>query len=343
VAESDYHAAITALQQKIKAKQPPSTNPTTAKAQRHDGDDNHSIDKSLIIQQELLNECSNSLCKQIQKIVQPISDEAFHTYLSQYSDRYNYVGRSSHEHTMDTCSSHPTAESSSIHLAVEDVTFTDEELRDHAAMQRVQELRQQVRDKVQSLLSLRQSTIQRAISITERQVAVLSLSLHQGRNSSDGGHDTSHSQNDMDTDTSDHHRHHSQVTTKQLLEHHQMALVQMKESFMNLYEAIQNNNNTDSSSLSSSMLVEPTQLTKEYQNTIHVIERGLRGPTGISSTIEQAIRRRDYYHGDSNNIHDALDATMKDPTMTYDHNDDRDEMEEQKNDPEQTLFHLLCR
>jgi hypothetical protein len=306
VSESDYYAAITALQQKIKEKGPSTVI------------NNH--DSSLIIQQQLYNDCSNSLCEQIQKIVQPISDEAFHTYLSQYNDNYSACIPPNKYTTRSNDASSSSCDNPAI-VPVDDVTFTEDELRDHVAMKRVQELRQQVRDKVQRLLQLRQSTIQRAISITERQVAVLSLRSSSSSN-------RNHSQNDMESDD------HEKVTSEKLLEQHQNALLQMKESFMNLYESIHSNN---SSTSSSSNLVLPTQLKNEYQNTIHVIEQGLMPPSLVStghraSQIEQAIHRRDYYH-----------VNEPDVVMKECNHDDDDTVEEQKHDPEQTLFNLLCR
>lgn len=282
VAESDYYAAMAALQQKIKA--PPSTF-------------EHYDDHNLAIQ--LYSDCSNSLCNQIQKIVQPISDEAFHTYLSRFNDKY----------TAAPPSTDHDAGRSDTRTAVADVQFTDDELMDHVAMKRVRELRQQVRDQAQRLQQVRQSTLQRAISITERQVEVLLL-----RSSSSNHQDDSNSDGQVT------------ITTEKLLEHHQSALLQMKESFLNLYESIQSNNNS----------VLPTQLKNEYQNTIQVIEQGLMhqplsSPNHHLSQIEQAIYRRDYGMNNNNNINEQ-DIVMND------HNN-----EEQKHDPEQTLYNLLCR
>jgi hypothetical protein len=210
-------------------------------------------------------------------------------------------------------------------------------------MQRVQELRQQVRDKVQNLLQLRQSTIQRAISITERQVAV--LSLRQSTNSSTG----STLPNDMEIVNES--GHHPNVTTKQLLEQHQTALLHMKDSFMNLYEMIQNSTSNTTGTNSSSILVEPTQLQKEYQNTIHVIEQGLQqGPSNNNITtsgvsqIEQAIYRRDYMQYDVNDNLHQIDEPYPDTIMNDRLPNDETIIEDGKNnDPEQTLFHLLCR
>ncbi|NJL22326.1 MAG: hypothetical protein HC895_18350, partial [Leptolyngbyaceae cyanobacterium SM1_3_5] len=118
------------------------------------------------------------MCQNIQRIVQPISDEAFHAYLSRYNDNYVACLPSNNIHDNDGISTHGhdgTTASLSTHIPVDDVVFTDDELIDHVAMKRVQELRQQVRDKVRNVLQLRQSTLQRAITITERQVAVLLL------------------------------------------------------------------------------------------------------------------------------------------------------------------------
>ena len=267
-------------------------------------------------QQQLYTDLSNSLCKQIQKIVQPISDEAFHEYLSQYNDCY-ITRLSAKENTgIQSGSQDDVGISSSSKVALEDVSFTDEELRDHVAMKRVQELRQQVREKVHGLQELRQSTLQRAISITERQAAVLAWRSQ-----------IRHSKNAMDSDD------HPIMTTDQLLEQHQNALIQMKESFMNLYESIHNKNENYSAS----------SLKNEYQNTIHVIEQGLLQQPSVStnhlSQIEQAIYRRDYCS--MNDIDEQQDVEMNDQASLHHSNDE--EEKEPNDDPEQTLFHLLCR
>ena len=308
VAESDYYAAIAALQKKIKEKQ--------SSTFVNDDDLTRTDSSNLQNRQQLYTDLSNSLCKQIQKIVQPISDEAFHTYLSQYND--SYITRlSAKENTgIQSGSQDDVGISSSSKVALEEVSFSDEELRDHVAMKRVQELRQQVREKVHGLQELRQSTLQRAISITERQAAVLAWRSQ-----------IRHSKDVMKNDD------HPIMTTDQLLEQHQNALLQMKESFMNLYESIHNKNENYSAS----------SLKNEYQKTIHVIEQGLLQQPSVStnhlSQIEQAIYRRDYCS--MNDIDEQQDVEMNDQASLHHSNDE--EEKEPNDDPEQTLFHLLCR
>ena len=308
VAESDYYAAIAALQKKIKEKQ--------SSTFVNDDDLTRTNSSNLQNQQQLYTDLSNSLCKQIQKIVQPISDEAFHAYLSQYNDGYITRLPAKENTGIQSGSQDDVGISSSSKVALEDVTFTDEELRDHVAMKRVQELRQQVREKVHGLHELRQSTLQRAISITERQAAVLAWRSQ-----------IRHSKNVMDSDDR------PIMTTDQLLEQHQNALLQMKESFMNLYESIHNKNENYSAS----------SLKNEYQNTIHVIEQGLLQQPSVStnhlSQIEQAIYRRDYCS--MNDIDEQQDVEMNDQASLHHSNDE--EEKEPNDDPEQTLFHLLCR
>ena len=308
VAESDYYAAIAALQKKIKEKQ--------SSAFVNDDDLTRTNSSNLQNQQQLYTDLSNSLCKQIQKIVQPISDEAFHAYLSQYNDSYITRLPAKENTGIQSGSQDDVGISSSSKVALEDVSFTDEELRDHVAMKRVQELRQQVREKVHGLQELRQSTLQRAISITERQAAVLAWRSQ-----------IRHSKNVMESDDR------PIMTTDQLLEQHQNALLQMKESFMNLYESIHNKNENYSAS----------SLKNEYQNTIHVIEQGLLQQPSVStnhlSQIEQAIYRRDYCS--MNDIDEQQDVEMNDQASLHHSNDE--EEKEPNDDPEQTLFHLLCR
>ena len=308
VAESDYYAAIAALQKKIKEKQ--------SSAFVNDDDLTRTNSSNLQNQQQLYTDLSNSLCKQIQKIVQPISDEAFHAYLSQYNDSYITRLPAKENTGILSGSQDDVGISSSSKVALEEVSFSDEELRDHVAMKRVQELRQQVREKVHGLQELRQSTLQRAISITERQAAVLAWRSQ-----------IRHSKNAMDSDD------HPIMTTDQLLEQHQNALIQMKESFMNLYESIHNKNENYSAS----------SLKNEYQNTIHVIEQGLLQQPSVStnhlSQIEQAIYRRDYCS--MNDIDEQQDVEMNDQASLHHSNDE--EEKEPNDDPEQTLFHLLCR
>ena len=308
VAESDYYAAIAALQKKIKEKQ--------SSTFVNDDDLTRTNSSNLQNQQQLYTDLSNSLCKQIQKIVQPISDEAFHAYLSQYNDSYITRLPAKENTGILSGSQDDVGISSSSKVALEEVSFSDEELRDHVAMKRVQELRQQVREKVHGLQELRQSTLQRAISITERQAAVLAWRSQ-----------IRHSKNVMDSDD------HPIMTTDQLLEQHQNALIQMKESFMNLYESIHNKNENYSAS----------SLKNEYQNTIHVIEQGLLQQPSVStnhlSQIEQAIYRRDYCS--MNDIDEQQDVEMNDQASLHHSNDE--EEKEPNDDPEQTLFHLLCR
>jgi hypothetical protein len=185
VAESDYQAAITALREKLNASS--ASDP---------------------VLRRLLTDCSNSLERNIQKIVQPVSDEAYHVYLSRYKDNIPNFPTSEGVDASETTMTNVVED-------MEDDCFEEEDLLDQVAVARVQELRQQVRDQAARMVQLRNDTLRRAVALTERQVKLWEKQ-----------HATPTSFHDNDAVTA-------------LLEQNKAALEDMTLSFSNLHQTLQ--------------------------------------------------------------------------------------------------------
>jgi hypothetical protein len=260
VAESDYRAALTALREKL-----------------------HSSPSSDPVVRRLLTDCSNSLERNIQKIVQPISDEAYHLYLSRFKDSIPTFPSSE---LVDAAATEGTI--TNVIEDIEEECFEEEDLLDQVAVARVQELRQQVREQAARMVQLRCETVRRAVTLTERQVQ---LWEKQQLTAATPFHD-----NDA---------------VAALLEPNKAALEDMKTSFSNLHQTLQETGS-----------VIPSQL-QLFQSTLQDIELSLQNQQQKQlSQIEQAIFSRD----------DVLSTTEDTP------------MEEECRalDPEQQLAHLLC-
>jgi len=185
VAESDLQAAVAALKEKLERKA--------------DATDD-------AVQRKLLVDCSNSLSYTILSAVQPVSDEAFHVYLSQYKDD---------KLTPPSDESESLVEPESPTLPT-DFEFEEEELMDQQAEQRVQELRNQVRAKAAKIQSLRASTLDRAVAVAERQVK---LWIGPANTVASNGS--------------------NKVDTAALLEQHRTAVDDMKTSLAKMTEALE--------------------------------------------------------------------------------------------------------
>jgi len=103
--------------------------------------------------QHLLQECEHSLVQNIQRVVQPVTDEAFHMYV--------YQQKQQEEETKTPDDS------------IDD-DIDPEELVDQEAWKRVQELRSQVREKATSVQVLRDEICNQAVDLAQRQVKLMS-------------------------------------------------------------------------------------------------------------------------------------------------------------------------
>jgi hypothetical protein len=264
VAESDYHAAVAALRDKLDTKVSANSDPVFRK---------------------LLSDCSNSLTVKIQKIVQPVSDEAFHVYLTRYKDdrlscpsENEYIASGKEEQTEDATA-----------LSATSVEFDEEELIDQVAVARVQELRQQVREQASTVLKLRAETLRRAVSLTERQV-------HLWENQARSLKKTKSSEGLEGSDAAS------------LLEQHKAAVQDTKQSLYSLHQSIQDTGS-----------ILPNKL-QSFQATLRDIESSLnKQQNGSISQIEKAIYSRDYkeqqsqYNDDATETEDKMDFQVLDP------------------------------
>lgn len=224
VAESDFHAAVSALRQNL----------------------NHTSTSDPVLRR-LLTDCSNSLERNIQQIVQPISDEAYHVYLSRYKD--NILSCPSFEAFDKTEVPGPIE----ANVIEDEIEFEEEDLLDHVAVARVQELRQQVREQAAKMVQLRNDTLQRAVTLTERQVQLWEKQNRQASKSFSGSHNV-------------------------LLEQNKTALEDMKASFSKLHQTLQE---------TGTMLPSQLQL---FQSSLQEIECSLKQQP---SQVDQAIFSRE--------------------------------------------------
>lgn len=95
---------------------------------------------------QILRECASSLRSNINRLVQPLTDEAFHTFVSSsYNDKA------------------PGA-------SVFEKVYEENEIVDEEALKKVQELRRTAREHASQIHSLRQSVLQDAVELAEQQV-----------------------------------------------------------------------------------------------------------------------------------------------------------------------------
>lgn len=115
------------------------------------------------IQVALLTDCRDSLLSHVERVVEPVSDEAFYQFINDGDTKDSLKSLLKRQ---DLCKLGPVHED---HLGDFDV----EELVDQQASQRARDLRKSARDEVQHLRDLRIAVIDRATSLAKRQVDVL--------------------------------------------------------------------------------------------------------------------------------------------------------------------------
>jgi hypothetical protein len=193
VAESDLTSALQALEQRFEAK-------IAAAAAASDGasDDcdtahlEHHQQQKMQLQQ-LLKDCQNSLSTNIQRIVQPVSDEAFHTYVYQQQQTNN------NDENADENSSNQTKEASltKSKSVQEQPVWDEDDLMDPVALERVQELRRQVRTEAAKVQTQQQAVLAKAVAVAERQVQLLVRTNRNKNKPNEGDQLASGSQNEV--------------------------------------------------------------------------------------------------------------------------------------------------
>ena len=146
VAESDLQAAMQGLEERLKR----------SISKYDDGDAVPSDNQNT---RRLLQECGNSLKRNIERIVQPVTDEAFHVYVKRNDDNDKDDGTK----TEDAGDSYETTNE-------EEEEYDEEDLLDPEAVQRVKELRQKIRAQAASVQKVRQEVLEQAVTIGQRQV-----------------------------------------------------------------------------------------------------------------------------------------------------------------------------
>jgi hypothetical protein len=178
VAESDLTSALQALEQRFKA-----TIAAAADVADHEGDDtdtdNHLQKEQQQLQlQQLLKDCQNSLSANIQRIVQPVSDEAFHMYVYQQQQQQTENDENEHENSNNKQSSsssksHVSTTTIKPVVTVEEPVWDEDDLMDPLALERVQALRHQVRTSAAKVQTQQQAVLAKAVAVAERQVQLL--------------------------------------------------------------------------------------------------------------------------------------------------------------------------
>lgn len=110
----------------------------------------------------LRQECSVSLQRHLQRVVQPVSDEAFHVYVR------DCIGVDD-----DDAGNDSDEEQTSMDMINDDYDFDEEDLLDVEYLQKVQALRQQVRERAQQVQTLQSSVVEQSVQLATRQVNLL--------------------------------------------------------------------------------------------------------------------------------------------------------------------------
>lgn len=106
----------------------------------------------------LLSQAKESLTNHMERLLEPISDEEYHKYLHRY-DVIEEVEEEMDEESEDE--------------PISDDEYDQEELLDKEVLQRARVLRQQVREASERVNKLRRSVTDRAVSVAQREAALL--------------------------------------------------------------------------------------------------------------------------------------------------------------------------
>jgi hypothetical protein len=168
VAESDLTSALQALEQRFEAKIAAATAAADSACDGASDDYDTAIlaNQQKLQLQQLLKDCQNSLSTNIQRIVQPVSDEAFHTYVYQTASNNNN-DENADENTKEA------SLTKKVSTKQEDPEWEEDDLMDPLALERVQELRRQVRTEAAKVQTQQQAVLAKAVAVAERQVQLL--------------------------------------------------------------------------------------------------------------------------------------------------------------------------
>lgn len=136
VAESDLEAACEAIDRRL----------ASTRIGRHDNAEQLPV---------LLEAIGTNLKAHLERVVQPLDDEAYHVYVHRCLKGGDDVTPTNNKAT-----------------TVEENEFDEQELIDEDALKRVQELRQQVREQATKVQLVRDAVLEKAVDLAERQVRV---------------------------------------------------------------------------------------------------------------------------------------------------------------------------
>jgi hypothetical protein len=177
VAESDLTSALQALEQRFEDKIAAAAAASDGASDDYDSANlEHQQQQQQLQLQQLLKDCQNSLSTNIQRIVQPVSDEAFHTYVYQQQQTTNN-NNDEHADENNSSNNNNSKESSLSNISStskqEQPVWDEDDLMDPLAHERVQELRRQVRSEAQKVQTQQQAVLAKAVAVAERQVQLL--------------------------------------------------------------------------------------------------------------------------------------------------------------------------
>ncbi|GKY91034.1 hypothetical protein MPSEU_000076200 [Mayamaea pseudoterrestris] len=201
VAESDYLAALAAIDARFDTTRirPVVEDPRVAWA--------------------LINAAKQSLPANLARVVQVVSDEAYHVYKHQMSG-----GNKSRENSIDK--ELPATDAAASH----DFRFDESELIDPDTLTKVQALRKQVREQSAAVTVLRASVLDRSVRLAERQVHLWQQQYPVDTSSND---DESKSEHVGDADTAVYHE-----AVQEMASNLQTMLVALEETMAHVPKSI---------------------------------------------------------------------------------------------------------
>jgi len=170
VAESDLHALLEAMDERMEELLTKVSSST-----------NNPLDPAAERQREYLLQCRDSLRQNIGRIVEPISDEAFHIYRAQASKNNNEsslpiinagIHANGNDEKVESVVEHDEKEEENDDDD-DNYEWDEEDLLDPQALQRVRELRQEARTQAAHVQAVRNEVMQKALNLAERQVQLL--------------------------------------------------------------------------------------------------------------------------------------------------------------------------